>query len=180
MADAVFPDNTVLINFGTVNRLDLLESWLRGRGRWTQAVASEVGKSSAHVPAMGAILAGRWLGTPIEITARQARIQVDLLRRNVFGGSQAQPTKHLGESETCYLIKYEKDWAGSWWISDDLDANEWALGQGIRVLTTAGVVKELVQDGDLTAQQGYDLLKTMVDAGRDNIGLPVSWRDLRA
>lgn len=38
MADPVFPDNTVLCNFAAIERLDLLIGWLRGRGRWTEAV----------------------------------------------------------------------------------------------------------------------------------------------
>ena len=36
---SLFPDNTVLCNFGTVGRLDLLRKVLDGCGRWTEAVA---------------------------------------------------------------------------------------------------------------------------------------------
>ncbi|MGH3277686.1 MAG: hypothetical protein ACRDNW_00920 [Trebonia sp.] len=43
MTEHLFPDNTVLCNFAAVNRLDLLKSVLGGRGRWTEAVAYEVG-----------------------------------------------------------------------------------------------------------------------------------------
>lgn len=46
----VFPDNTVLCNFAAVSRLDLLERILLGRGRWSEAVAYEAGRSSAYLP----------------------------------------------------------------------------------------------------------------------------------
>jgi len=35
----LFPDNTVLCNFAAVDRLDLLQAVLNGRGRWTPTVA---------------------------------------------------------------------------------------------------------------------------------------------
>ncbi len=178
MAAAVFPDNTVLINFGTVDRLDLLEAWLRGRGRWTEAVADEARRSGTFVPALQGLESAGWLGAPIEIDDGAAVAEIELLRRTVFGGTTAQPRKHLGESQTCYLIKNDPDWAGSWWVSDDTDANEWAQFQGFVVRTTVGVIQELVADGDLTAVNGFELLQTMVAAGRDNIRLPRAPRDL--
>lgn len=178
MAAAVFPDNTVLINFGTVDRLDLLAGWLRGRGRWTEAVADEARQSAQFVPAMQGLDGAGWLGTPIQIDSGKAIAEVERLRRNVFGGSIAEPRKHLGESQTCYLIKHDPAWVGSWWVSDDTDANEWAQFQGFVVRTTVGVIKELVADGDLTAENGYELLQAMVVAGRDNITLPQAPRDL--
>ena len=38
----IFCDTTVLCNFASVRRLNLLESILAGRGRWVAAVAYEV------------------------------------------------------------------------------------------------------------------------------------------
>ena len=46
MTEFLFPDNTVLCNFAAVNRLDLLNSVLNGRGRWTEAVAYETRRST--------------------------------------------------------------------------------------------------------------------------------------
>ena len=48
-----FPDNTVLRNFAAVKRLDLLESVLAGRGRWTAAVAYEATASTRFLPRAG-------------------------------------------------------------------------------------------------------------------------------
>lgn len=45
-----FPDNTVLCNFASVSALPLLESILRGRGRWVEAIAAEAAKSAMIYP----------------------------------------------------------------------------------------------------------------------------------
>jgi hypothetical protein len=179
VAPAVFPDNTVLINFGTVSRLDLLRDWLRGRGRWTQAVSDEAAASASHVQALLGLVEKGWLGSPIEIDQPAAIREVERLRRSVFGGAMSRPRQHLGESQTCYLLKFETAWSGSWWISDDVDSVEWARFQGITVRTTLDVIRELVADGDLTAAHGYRLLEQMVEAGRFNVAMPKRAEDLR-
>ena len=45
-----FPDNTVLINFACVSRLDLLEEILRGRGRWTDGSPTKLYDRLASTP----------------------------------------------------------------------------------------------------------------------------------
>ena len=70
MPPLVFPDNTVLCNFASVNRLELLEGWLRGRGRWTAAVAYEVGRSTTVLPALasiGRLAAPRGAASPLSL-----------------------------------------------------------------------------------------------------------------
>jgi hypothetical protein len=49
-----FPDNTVLCNFACVDSLPLLEKTLRGRGRWTDAIAFEAAQSSRVYPGVAA------------------------------------------------------------------------------------------------------------------------------
>lgn len=178
MAPAVFPDNTVLINFVTVGRLDLLEAWLRGRGRWTQAVSAEAWASAVFHPGLANLHADGWLGEPIEIDEPGAVRDVERLRRNVFGGMDDAPRQHLGESQTCYLLTRVPEWAGSWWVSDDRDSLEFAKHKGITTLDTPGVAAHIVADGDLSAQQAYDMLRQMVDLGRDNVRLPKEPEDL--
>ena len=103
VAAAVLPDTTVLSSFAGVRRLELLEGWLRGRGRWVEAVAYEVNRGVAVVPGLAEVVAGGWLGDPIEITDMGAQRAVEHLRRDVFGGRPVEPLKHLGEAQTCYL-----------------------------------------------------------------------------
>ncbi len=105
MTTFLFPDNTVLCNFAAVDRLDLLQVVLNGRGRWTAAVAFEASRSARHHPALAGVPAAGWLDEPIEITAESDVQRVNRVRRAVFGGTDDKPLQHLGEAETCVVIK---------------------------------------------------------------------------
>lgn len=101
---ALFPDNTVLCNFAAVHRLGLLRDFLRGRGRWTDAVAAEAQASARFLPDLRQIFQEGWLGEPIEIL-RQIDVEaVEILRQNVFGGPPRRPTQHLGKAQNCHII----------------------------------------------------------------------------
>lgn len=177
MAAAIFPDNTVLVNFAAINRLDLLESWLRGRGRWTRAVADEARISCGYWPALSGLHDAGWLEEPIEIEGDEAVAAVERLRRQVFGGSASEPKKHLGESQTCYLIGSIDQWHGSWWISDDRDSIDFARHRGFVTLETIDIFRHVVTDGDLTIIQAYDLMVEMGDL-RDGLRMPKTPTDL--
>jgi hypothetical protein len=166
LAAAVFPDTTVLSSFAVVRRLELLEGWLRGRGRWVEAVAYEVNRGVAVVPGLAEVVAGGWLGDPIEITDMGAQRAVEHLRRDVFGGRPVEPLKHLGEAQTCYLLRDDRRWQGCWWVSDDRDALRFARAQGLTTRETIDVVAGCVADGDLTAGEAFALMQAMADAGR--------------
>jgi hypothetical protein len=94
----LFPDNTVLCNFASVDRLGLLRTVLNGRGRWTSAVAYEASRSAQFMPALNGIAADGWLSEPIEITSEKDIQRVIQIRRVVFGGADNEPLKHLGEA----------------------------------------------------------------------------------
>ena len=47
--DLFFADNTVLVNIGHIDRMDLLGRILNGQGRWCATVESECSRSSAVV-----------------------------------------------------------------------------------------------------------------------------------
>lgn len=117
--DCWFPDTTVLRNFAAVDRLDLLESLLRGRGRWVEAIAAEVADASGTHPNLRSIAIGGWLGDPIEVADPTLIASIERVRRAAFGGASSNPRQHLGESQTLILIKQGGDYSGSWWITDD-------------------------------------------------------------
>ncbi|MFT3860589.1 hypothetical protein [Micropruina sp.] len=165
MGYAVFPDNTVLCNFAAVYRLDLLRDWLRGRGRWCEAVAHEASNSACVLPQLATIAADGWLGDPIEISDREA-VSVERIRRVVMGGHSAKPLQHLGEAQTCHVIRTVAEFADSWWVSDDHDAVEYAKRQGILTYRTVDVMRMIVADGDLDAEQALALMRSMQAAGR--------------
>ncbi len=178
MSTFLFPDNTVLCNFAAVERLDLLQAVLNGRGRWTAAVAYETSKSTRFLPALTSLATGGWLEEPIEITADADVQHVNRVRRAVFGGTDDEPLKHLGEAETCFVIKEWAAFAGSWWISDDREALRYARFQGITTYETIDLVSMAVADGDVTDKQAFDVMVLMSDKGR-SLRLPRSVSDLR-
>jgi predicted nucleic acid-binding protein len=162
----VFPDNTVLCNFAAVHRLDLLESVLLGRGRWTEAVAYEAERSSHHLLDLASLTVAGWLGEPIEITDASEVKAVERVRRSVFGGEARAPLKHLGEAQTCFLIKNRVEFKGARWVSDDHESLRYARRQGLDVSETIDLVHEAVLNGQLTPAQGHELMEAMVDEGR--------------
>lgn len=179
MSDAVFPDNTVLCNFAAINRLDLLETVLRGRGRWTEAVAYEAQKSARYLPALTRLEPAGWLGAPIEIDDERDAEQVERIRRAVFGGTSAEPLRHLGEAQTIYLIKNRAELSGSWWVSDDREAQQLGQRQGLVVRDTFDLMVEAVAMGDVSEQEGFGLMQKMADEGR-SLRLPRRSADLRS
>jgi hypothetical protein len=178
MTEYLLPDNTVLCNFAAVNRLDMIKSVLNGRGRWTEAVAYEASRSANKLPALRGLAAERWLDEPIEITSESDILAISRIRRSVFDGTDDEPLKHLGEAQTCYVIKNWAEFAGSWWISDDGEALRYAKFQRITTRETIDIVSIAVADGDISARDAFDLMQAMADSDR-YLRLPKSAEELR-
>ena len=143
MIGDVLLDTTVLCNFASVGQLDLLESLLRGRGRWTEAVAYEVSRSTQWLADLRRVQPAGWLGDPIEIEEPCAVEGVERLRRGVLGGTAGRPLQHLGEAQTLYLLMHDTAFAGCRWVSDDRSAVVFARRQQLLVWQT----QDLVGDG---------------------------------
>jgi len=179
VSHSVFPDNTVLCNFAAVGRLDLLEVVLLGRGRWTEAVAYEVERSSHFLSGLSAVAQGGWLGDPIEVTKAADARQVERIRRAVFGGGEDEPLRHLGEAQTCHVLARWPEFAGSWWVSDDREALRYARHQGLVTRETVDLVSIAAVNGEITAEAGHSLLLQMEGLERA-LRVPTSVRDLLA
>lgn len=169
---SLFPDNTVLCNFGTVSRLDLLRKVLDGRGRWTEAVAEEARRSAAYVRGLDRLHDEGWLGEPIELCTEAEIALADRLRRAVFGGLPSEPLRHLGEAETLALIQSREEFAGAVWITDDREAGEYAITRGIPVKDTVTLMREAVVSGLIHCTEGHRLLLAMVASGQHIRGVP--------
>jgi hypothetical protein len=178
MTEYLFPDNTVLCNFAAVNRLELIKSVANGRGRWTEAVAYEASRSASKLPALRGLPAEGWLDEPIEITSESDIRKINLIRRAVFGGTDDNPLKHLGEAQTCYVIKNWAEFAGSWWVSDDGEALRYAKFQGITTRETIDIVSIAVTNGDIGPRDAFDLMQQMAGCDR-HLRLPKSPEELR-
>ncbi|WP_207500807.1 hypothetical protein [Klenkia soli] len=160
----LFPDNTVLCNFAAVGELDLLRDILRDRGRWTEAVEQEARKSGNYLPALRSPIP--WLGEPIAVEDEDSIGKVERIRRGVFGGGDDRPTQHLGEAQTCFILR-TSEFTGSCWISDDRDAFDFAQRQGILTRKTWQVLAEGVAGGDVSSADAYEMLEGMAAAGRN-------------
>jgi hypothetical protein len=177
MTTYLFPDNTVLCNFACVAHLGLLRTVLNGRGRWSSAVAYEASRSARFMPVLNSIPVDGWLGEPVEITSDREIRRVNQIRRAVFGGTDQEPLKHLGEAESCFLIKERAEFAESWWITDDQEALRYGRFQHITAHETIDLMTIAVVNGDIAAQRAYDLMLAMADKGRA-LRLPSTPRQL--
>lgn len=166
MTDAFFPDNTVLCNFAAVDRVDLLRAVLGERGRWTEAVAFEASQSAAYLPVLASLSVDGWLGEPVEVTSDVDVQAIERIRRAAFGGTDDRPLQHLGEAQTCYVIKHWAEFSGSWWITDDREALRYAKFQGITTRETIDLMSMAVVNGDIGAQDAFSLMMLMADRDR--------------
>jgi hypothetical protein len=173
-----FPDTTVLCNFAAIARLDVLEKVLASRGRWTEAVAYETRRSARFLPELESVIRAGWLGDPIEITRKADIDRVEAIRRGVFGGSARQPTRHLGEAQTLFVLQRPDEFRHGVWITDDREAFEYAMRRGIATYDTVDVMRAAVAAALVTADEGLTALGRMVAAGRKLRRLPRRVADL--
>lgn len=165
-----FPDNTVLCNFAAVHQLELLQRLLDNKGRWVEAVAHECHQSTRHYPDLATVHTAGWLGIPIEITAEVDVLQVEGIRKAVFGGAAARPTQHLGEAQTIHVLARWPDFKDSVWLSDDQESLRVARSQGIAVRETRHLVAEGIQWGYITsAEAGFAMLQQMRTQGQNPV-----------
>jgi hypothetical protein len=80
VASLMFPDNTVLINFAIINRMELLEKLANGNGQWCATVAGECAESAGY-PGLAALSAAEDIfGEPLYPNAhRKEWIDADTL-----------------------------------------------------------------------------------------------------
>lgn len=116
------------------------------------------------------------MGDPIEVFDAE---RIERIRRGWFGGSADNPLEHLGEAETCYLVRNSDAYAGSTWITDDQSAYDFGKQQGILTWDTFDTIQQLVANYAITPQQGYALMKEMWDKDRSPLRMPNRWQDLQ-
>ena len=133
MSRLLFPDNTVLINFAYIGRMDLLERLAAGKGAWCQSVASECDESSRIEGLDELTKAHEVFGAPWRPEAGAEHLEIRLLREEM--ASPGDPaTRHLGEAETIVLM--ERRGLTGMFITDDEDAARKAQMHGITSMTT--------------------------------------------
>jgi hypothetical protein len=91
----------------------MTEAFFGERGRWTEAVAHEASRSAAHLRALANLAIDGWLGEPAEVTSEADIRAIERIRRAAFGGTDDRPLQHLGEAQTCYVIKHWAEFSRS-------------------------------------------------------------------
>ena len=172
-----FPDNTVLVNFASVQESSLLVAILDGRGRWTDAVADEARKSRRHHPDLGILIDSGALGEELYVDDPADVRAVEHLRRQVFHGPIDKPTKHLGEATTCFLLRKHEELRESFWVTDDRDAAEYAKRQGIFTWGTSDLMSEGLARGACVRDDAWLMLLAMRKAG-NYLWIPASKHQL--
>lgn len=156
-----FADNTVLVNFAMINRMDLLEGILSGNGRWCATIAGECYQSSL-VDGLESISDARdFFGSPIYPN------QAELVDTQVLRLQLAKPgdhrQAHLGESETLAVItgRYE----GSFFVTDDQSAQRLAQAHSVQAVSTWQLFRLIYKRGDVTCAEALDYFSILKDRG---------------
>lgn len=137
MAVLLFPDNTVLINFAIIDRMDLLERLANGNGRWCATVARECDRS-ARESNLGALAQARGIfGSPL---APDAAEHQDARRlREELASPGDHPHQHLGEAETLAIMTRRH--LQGFFVTDDQSAVRLAAREGIPTVGTWHLLK---------------------------------------
>lgn len=99
MTPVTCPDTTVSCNFTADERIDLLITRLRGRGRWCEAVHRETTRSACCLSALTQLTGNDSpLGDPIIIDDPSEMQKINRIREVVFDGSIDNPAQHLEET----------------------------------------------------------------------------------
>jgi hypothetical protein len=101
MATCWFPDNSVIINFAIVDRLDLLRICLHGQGRVVEAVHYEIGQSQSRVPHLHKLDREDWFGDAIRIEDEHEQQAVESMRKSVSAVRTAIRASTLGRAKHC-------------------------------------------------------------------------------
>lgn len=159
-----FPDNTVLVNFAILRRLDLLETLLMGKGRWCASVSFECSKS-AKLPELE-ILGGvrSFLGDPI-LPSPAEILSAKLLRESVAGPGD-RTTDHLGEAETVAILTTREEFSGAVFVSDDKDAKRLAGRHSIKVADTWSLLGLALRSAHINEVTHSAFLHTLRAKGR--------------
>lgn len=133
MAKLFLPDNTVLVNFALIHRMDLLGELIKTQGCWCISVARECRNSAAVDPKYADMAqASAIFGTPL-VPDQAEHVEIRTLRETM--ASPGEPaTKHLGEAETVAIMSRRH--IDGFFLTDDRDAQALATHHGIPVVTT--------------------------------------------
>jgi len=140
-------NNTVLSNFGLINRMELLRRAVEGRAGTTEEVVREFqrGVELGYLPSVSL----KWLAV-LRMDDDERAIFRSLRHR--FGAGEA----------SCLAIAQNR---GMKLATDDRDARRYAQRLGIPVSGTIGILVDLIRRRFLTVDEANTLLGEMIERG---------------
>jgi predicted nucleic acid-binding protein len=158
----LFPDNTVLINFAIVSRMDLLEQVVNGKGAWCGTVASECAKSAeqVHLTALASavgIFGAPLLPTPAELVHTQ-------ILRDQLASPGDEAWKHLGEAETLAIVSSRP--LKAIFVTDDREARRLAQHLGVTVITTWDLLRAACRRDLVDQATAWGYVQTLMASSR--------------
>ena len=170
MAVLLFPDNTVLVNFAIIRRMDLLERLSNGNGRWCATVADEC-HASARVPGLADIQrAATIFGVPLRPNAAEHQ-DLLVLRQELASPGDARHA-HLGEAETLAIVL--RRGLRGFFVTDDVGAQRLAAKNDVQVVPTWTLLRMAGRQGWVDDDTLWGYVQTLRDARR---GSPPGVRD---
>lgn len=159
MGILLFPDNTVLINFALISRMDLLARLANGNGCWCATVSIECA-DWVKEPGLSA------LSTASEIFGeslypKPSEHQAIRLMRDELAAPGDHPRQHLGEAETLTIIVHRGLTAGSFFVTDDRGAARLANKHGVPVVDTWQLLKVACRKAWLDADALWGYVQTL-------------------
>lgn len=157
MADPVLHDAVTLNHFGSVGRLDILQTRHKDHEmpRWAEAVCEEIKEGAQRHLYCQRVLEADWLGDPATISQSENTKFFHLWIG--LNDGQRPPTKHRGEAESIFVAER----CHGIFLTDDSEAYAFAkkrpgLGSG-RVKDSVDVLRTAVSMDELTAQEATDI-----------------------
>ncbi|MEZ3157847.1 hypothetical protein AB1K56_13050 [Microbacterium sp. BWR-S6Y] len=154
----LFPDNTVLVRFARIQRMDLLAALVRDNGRWCGTVAGECVRSSQEPGLESMTQAHNIFGEPLRLQTGQEIVDTTTIRTSLAAPGDPA-TRHLGEAETISIITNRG--LSAFFVTDDRSAAQRAQEHGIRTYTTWDLLRLAARIGLLTADDAYDYVREL-------------------
>ncbi|WP_457180913.1 hypothetical protein [Mycobacteroides abscessus] len=155
MAKLFLPDNTVLINFAIIGRMDLLAELLNGQGSWCLSISRECANSQPYQPDL--VQASAIFGPPL--VPDRAEHEDALFLRDSMASPGDPSTKHRGEAETIAIINRRR--IDGLFLTDDRDATDLAMRHGIAVVTTWDLLRLAYRVDKVTKTDLSGYLRTL-------------------
>jgi predicted nucleic acid-binding protein len=158
----LFPDNTVLINFAYIRRMDLLAKLARNSA-WCATVAWECGQSSKQPGLQDMTDAHNIFGEPLRPETPAEHTMTRTLRTQLAKPGDG-PYKHLGEAETLAIMA-SRSLRGIF-ATDDRAVPVLARAQSITVITTWDLLRTAAHAGYIDRDALWSNLRTLREKGR--------------